>query len=160
MDMVSYSFTCEYGRLNAGHYIVTVTEEHQSLRDPSPDVSSVAFDVVMPPAIEAAVDIDPSTLHLGSMGKYVTCYIELPEGHDPAQIDISSVRLSETIPAETRPTNLGDYDGDGIPDLMVKFSRSAVIGALPCEDNVEVRISGEVSGELFRGLDTIRVLCK
>ncbi|MFH1220091.1 MAG: hypothetical protein V1694_06515 [Candidatus Eisenbacteria bacterium] len=160
MMMVPYFFSCEYGRLEAGHYVVTVTEEHRSLRDPFPDVFSVEFDVVMPPAIEAAVDIDPGTLNLGSMGRYVTCYIELPEGYDPAQIDISGVKLNEAIPAETKPAGLGDYDGDGIPDLMVKFSRSAVIGALPCEDNVEVRISGEVSGELFRGLDTIRVLCK
>ena len=58
-------------------------------------------------------------------------YIELPEGYKPSDIDISSIRLEGTIPAEVRPYAIGDNDKDGIPDLMVKFNRSDVINALP-----------------------------
>jgi len=41
----TFSFACEYGMLSDGHYVVTVTTHHQSLRYPNPIVSTVAFDV-------------------------------------------------------------------------------------------------------------------
>jgi len=41
----TFSFVCEYGMLPDGHYVVTVTTHHQSLRYPNPIVSTVAFDV-------------------------------------------------------------------------------------------------------------------
>jgi len=33
-------------------------------------------------ALSATVDLDPDTLNLESKGKWITCYIELPEGYD------------------------------------------------------------------------------
>jgi hypothetical protein len=88
----------------------------------------------------------------------VTCHIELSEGHDPADIDVSTVLLNETVPAEEHPAEVGDCDRDGIPDLMVKFSRSEVIGVLPHGEEVEARVSGKVDDEWFGGADTVRVL--
>jgi len=32
-------------------------------------------------ALSATVDLDPDTLNLESKGKWITCYIELPEGY-------------------------------------------------------------------------------
>jgi hypothetical protein len=32
--------------------------------------------------------------------------------------------LEGTIPAEDHPTEIGDYDDDGITDLMIKFDRA------------------------------------
>jgi hypothetical protein len=106
----------------------------------------------------AVIDIDPDVLNPRSHGRWITCYIELPEGYDPADIDVSTVMLNETVPAEMEPTEVGDYDSDGIPDRMVKFSRSAVIDILPSGEEVEVRVSGEVAGQLFADADIIRVL--
>ena len=40
--------------------------------------------------IPATIDFDPDTLNLGSMGKWVTVYIELPIGHD---YDISDINI-------------------------------------------------------------------
>jgi len=52
-----------------------------------------------------------------------------------------------------------DHDGDGIPDLMVKFDREAVIELLEPGENVLVTISGNLDGGLlFEGTDTIRVI--
>jgi hypothetical protein len=127
MIVVPYRFSCEYGSLEVGHYVVTATEEHQSLRDPFPDVFSVEFDVVVPPAVEAAVDVDPSTLNLGSKGKYVTCYVELPGGYDPEEINVNTVLFNHAVDAAPSPTGVGDHDLNGILDRMIKFPRSEVI---------------------------------
>lgn len=43
--------------------------------------------------IEAEIDIDPDTLNLSSKGKWVTCYIWLPEDYDIADIDPNSIFL-------------------------------------------------------------------
>jgi len=106
------------------------------------------------------VDFDPDTLNLKSKGKYVTVYIELPPDYDVGQIDVSSVMLNEVVPALTKPTEVGDYDGDGIPDLMVKFDRAAVQEILQVGEQVEVTITGKAAGVTFQGADTIRVLDK
>ena len=110
---------------------------------------------------EAAIDIDPDTLNLNSKGKWITCYIELPEDYDVDDIDVSTVKLNGQVPAESHPTGTGDYDNDGIPDLMVKFDRSAVQEILQAGDEVEITVTGELNYETpFEGSDTIRVIDK
>jgi len=105
------------------------------------------------------VDFDPDTLNLNSKGKWVTAYIELPEGYNVSDIDVSSVLLNDGVPAETKWVGIGDYDGDGIIDLMVKFDRAAVQSILDAGDEVEVTVSGELTDStLFEGTDTIRVI--
>ena len=108
----------------------------------------------------ATVDIEPDTLNLDSKGKWITCYIELEESYDVADIDISTIKLNGTVPAEEKPTGLGDCDDDGIPDLMVKFDRDSVQGILEVGDEVEIVITGELDGTSFKGTDTIRVIDK
>ena len=108
--------------------------------------------------LPATVDFDPNTINLKSKGNYVTVYIELPGGYDVGQIDVSSIRLNDTVPALAKPTSIGDYDKDGIPDLMVKFDRAAVQAKLAAGDQVEITISGKVAGIDFQGTDTIKVL--
>ena len=46
-----------------------------------------------PSIIEAEVNIDPDTLNVKSKGKWITAYIELPEGYDVNDIDINTVKL-------------------------------------------------------------------
>jgi len=109
--------------------------------------------------IPAPIDIDPDTLNLKSKGKWITCYIELPEGYDVAEIDVSTVMLNDLVPAESRPTGILDHDGDGIAELMVKFSRSGVQGILGTADQAELTVTGELAdGTPFEGADTIRVV--
>jgi hypothetical protein len=108
--------------------------------------------------LPATVDFDPDTLNLKSKGNYVTVYIELPRGYLVTQIDISSIRLNGTVPALAKPKAIGDYDKDGIPDLMVKFDRAAVQKILAPGNQVEITIMGKVAGVDFEGGDTIRVI--
>jgi beta propeller repeat protein len=109
-------------------------------------------------SITATIDFDPDTLNLKSKGNYVTVYIELPRGYLVTQIDISSIRLNGTVPALAKPKAIGDYDKDGIPDLMVKFDRAAVQKILALGNQVEITITGKVAGVDFEGSDTIRVI--
>ena len=111
-------------------------------------------------AVAATIDIDPDTLNLKSKGSFVTAYIELPEGYHMADIDVSTILLNCTVSAETSPTAIGDYDADGVPDLMVKFDRNAVQGTVEAGESVEITITGQVNGTDFKGTDTIKVIDK
>jgi parallel beta-helix repeat protein len=117
--------------------------------------------------IQAIIDIDPDTLNIGSKGKWITSYIELPEGYLVEDIDIDSVALTKINddlldpPLYTiGPSEIGDYDDDGIPDLMVKFDRQELISLLEVGD-AELTVAGELyDGTPFEGSDTVRVIDK
>lgn len=106
--------------------------------------------------VKAIIEIDPDTLNLKSKGNWITAYIEVP-GCKVSQIDISMIKLNGTISAEQKPTAIGDYDRDRVPDLMVKFNRTAVQGIVHLGNNV-LTVTGKVSGLNFEGSDTIRVI--
>jgi hypothetical protein len=89
--------------------------------------------------IEGVVDVDPNTLNLGSQGKWITCYIELPDGYDVNDIDAGTVTLEKIKAyvgeegwASAGPSkgNIVDHDGDGNMERMVKFDRSAIADVL------------------------------
>lgn len=107
------------------------------------------------------IDFDPDTLNLESEGKVVTVYIELPEGYNVSQIDVSSIRLNGTVPALVKPTEIGDYDSDGILDLMVKFDRASVIALFDGKTvpgNYMIEVTGTWAGIRFEGTVMIRVI--
>jgi 3D (Asp-Asp-Asp) domain-containing protein len=107
------------------------------------------------------VDFDPDTLNLGSEGKWVTVYIELPEDYDISRIVVSSIMLNGTVPALAKPTEIGDCDGDGIPDLMVKFDRASVITLFDGKTvpgNYVIDVTGTWAYIRFKGTITIKVI--
>jgi hypothetical protein len=119
--------------------------------------------------IDASVDVDPDTLNLNSKGNWVTCYIELPEGYDIADVNALNVTLAGVkahvgeegwASPETRIVNTVDLDGDKVPERMVKFDRSEVQAALNLGDNT-VLVQGKLPGYVtFRGTDVIHVTGK
>jgi len=118
-------------------------------------------------AVLATIDIDPKTLNENSNGKWITCYIELPDGYDVADIDAASVRLNGEVKPELNPKYgfvkspkeyLMDHDHDGINERMLKFDRSEVASILDQGNTVEVTITGEVGDSRFEGSDTIKVI--
>ena len=118
----------------------------------------------LPQTPVATIDIDPDTLNLKCKGNWITCYIELSEGHDVNQIDVNTVTLSvegaTPIEAALSPTEVGDYDSDDIPDLMVKFDRGAV-QAVVTPGSVEMTVTGSLTdGTAFYGTDTVLVIDK
>ena len=112
-----------------------------------------------PPEIEAIVDIDPDVVNLSSNANWVTAYVELPNGYDVVDIDISTVLLNNEVPAEAWPYAVGDHDADGIPDLMMKFDKIAAQGTFVIEGYyAEVTVAGELNDDTkFGGTDTVRV---
>jgi hypothetical protein len=63
-------------------------------------------------------------------------FLELPEGYDINDINVSTIVISVingypvNIPVNKYPISYGDYDGDGIPDLMVTVHNKALIPLL------------------------------
>jgi len=110
-----------------------------------------------PPLGTVDVDLDPDVVNLASHAPNVTAYIE-PTGFDPASIDISTLRLAESVPAEAKPVIIGDHNTNGLPDLMVKFSRQALDPLLKVGVN-QLEVTGSlVTGEKFKGTGEVRVI--
>lgn len=106
----------------------------------------------------AKINMDPDTLNRLSTGRYITCYVSLPSEFDPGQIDLSSILLNDIHHIAAPNSEILDYNGDGILDLMVKFDRKTVIEDLTAGNN-SIVISGKLSDELsFEGIDIIRFI--
>ena len=117
------------------------------------------FGPAAPPAIVMGFDLAPATLNVASRGRWVTGFIEPPSPHTASDIDVSSIRLNGAVPVDPAgPTALGDHNGNGIPDLMVKFSRSAVELAVPQGESVPIDVAGTIGGDAFVGTAHIRVI--
>lgn len=118
--------------------------------------------------IEAEIDIDPDTLNLKSRGNWITCYIELPAGYDPRNINASTVLLNGVLMPEldlkygfvrSEKSYIVDHDEDGILERMVKFDRAEVEKILTPSDEVVLTITGSLyDGRGFEGTDTISVI--
>ena len=106
------------------------------------------------PPVEAVVKIHPGTLNLRSKGRWLTCYILLPQGCNAADIDPNSVLLEDEIPAD-RVVSYGRL-------AMAKFSRPAVhqlLSDLQTPAEVELLVSGQlIDGTIFEGTDTITLI--
>ena len=109
--------------------------------------------------VSSTINIKPKVLNLKSKGRWITAFIELPEGYEKGDIDISTVMLNGEIPAESHPTKIGVFDEAGISDLMVKFDRQDLIDILSAGE-ATLTITGKVNDTPFEGSDTIRVIGK
>jgi hypothetical protein len=114
--------------------------------------------------LRATVDIKPETLGKKSEGKPVIAFIELPEGHDAGDIEISSVRLCRG----TDPCANGVAPGSTPPArvvggrLRVGFDRAAVL-ALVADVTPPATLTFTVSGRLssgrpFSGSDSVMLV--
>jgi len=117
--------------------------------------------------VPVMLEINPDTLNLGSRGKWITCYVELPVGYDVKSIEVSSIFVNNTIRVDqSAPMSIGDFDNDEMPDLMVKFDRSQVINYVLAQVPNSARfmaitltVTGYLNdGTAFRGSDTIEVI--
>jgi hypothetical protein len=126
------------------------------------------FTVHLPHAsITVDVEFEPETLNKDSHGQWVLVEIELPHGYNAKDVDVSSIRLEGTIPAELWPYEHHehhhehgcDHDrrGHDHDALMVKFKRSAVIAVLSVGNHVPVHVTGMVGTTQFEGVDVIRM---
>ena len=118
----------------------------------------------------AEISVRPRVLNKNSSGRYVTTTIEIVDDGARGEtgccpriaandIDVASIRLNGSVSvAPGAPVTLGDSDGDGIPDLTVRFDRSEVTALLGSGSAVPITITGLVDGGCFTGTTGIRVI--
>jgi parallel beta-helix repeat protein len=154
----TYTLTVE--ALVNGEMATVVLAENVLISDiPRTPYIITSTETEITPIIPAFIDFNPDTLNLQSRGKWVTTYIELPRGYDINDIDSESIELNCQVPVETKPIEIGDYDSNGIPDLMVKFNQSAVQNILEVGDEVKLTLTGRLfDGTQYEGSDTIQVI--
>ncbi len=108
-------------------------------------------------SLPASIDLEPNVINLMSHAPWVTAYIE-PSGFDAASIVLSSVRLAGSVPAVEKFAIIGDYNQNGIPDLMLKFAREGLDPLVkPGASRLEVTGS-LVTGTRFKGSCDVRVI--
>jgi parallel beta-helix repeat protein len=125
------------------------------------------------PVISCNVNIDPDTLNLKSKSKWITAYIQLPEGYNAEDIDASTILLNGTIQPileskydfVTNSTEyIVDHNGDGILERMVKFNKTEVASWIHDDLNIQygnltLTITGKLLDEtLFEATNIIKVL--
>lgn len=156
-ECMDLTVTLDASELEAGDYEGTIDI---TSNDPfnSPTSVPLLFHVGTVDAV--ATDTEPNTLSVTSNGKWMTAYVELPPEYDPMDVVIETVLLNGVVPAESSPfDNDGDFNDNGIPDLMFKFDRTAIEGVLPEGENVQVTITGEIRDTIyFVATDYIRVI--
>jgi hypothetical protein len=109
------------------------------------------------PAVTIELDLDPNVINLASHAPWVTAIIE-PSGAHPEDIDPSSLRLAGSVPPAPKFSTIGDSDGDGRGDLIVKFPR-VDLDPLLTPGLHELTLTGSlITGEPIEGVDEIRVI--
>ena len=112
-----------------------------------------------PCPVAMALNLEPNTFNLQSMASWVTAFLEPPTPYRADEIDLASIRLQGSLPiAQNAPSEIGDHDGNGVQELMVKFSRSDLELLLGSGSSVSVSITGLVAGHCFSGHDVVRII--
>ncbi|MEK9154828.1 MAG: SBBP repeat-containing protein [Patescibacteria group bacterium] len=110
---------------------------------------------------QTLIDFEPNVLNLESNG-IATTYIELPIGCNINDIGTSSIRLNKVVHILSKPIEIGDYDKDGISDLMIKFERENIKSAVIVGEKIPIIITGKVlcNGNYyhFKGQDIIKII--
>jgi len=119
------------------------------------------------PVATSSIDIAPDTLNLRNKGRWITAYIELPEDYSVSDIDVSSIKMNNTVLVDSSaPTEIGDHDDDGVSDLMVKFNRAELTRYIYDVQkikygNVTLTLTGELTdGTLLEGGDVVTVMLR
>ena len=108
--------------------------------------------------VQVAFTMLPSVLNKNSKGRWVTAVLQPTPPATPAEIDVGSILLNGTVEvAAGAPVSIGDANGDGIPDLSVKFSRFDLLGTLSGSGSVPVTVSGLLGGACFQTTTEIQV---
>jgi arylsulfate sulfotransferase len=117
-----------------------------------------AFRFEWPPVKRAIVEIQPAVFALGSRGGPLTVIIRAEAGSfSVTDIELSTIRLNGTVPADTTSANWGDANGSGVPTLRIRFDRNALLPLLKLGSN-RVEVSGSlITGEIFRGFAEVTV---
>ena len=135
------------------HYYIISTGEDVVVPCDLPNCQPLDF-MITPeaPTIPATIEIIPNTLNLKSKGRWITCYIRLPEDYDVS--DISLILLEDKI----EPRQIWSDEKKQV--MKTRFSREEVQDILTV-GQVELLVTGQLTdGTLFEATDVIRVIDK
>jgi hypothetical protein len=149
---------------------MTGTEFFTDASDPRCSVT-VPHSNIINVFINAQAEIVQNTLNLASNGKWIQARINLPDGYNAKDVDISSIKINNQIPVDqTAPIEIGDIDANGKSDITVRFDRTAVtalIGGMTdfiAETGksyvATLSVSGNVANTWFSDSCNVRVLKK
>ena len=114
---------------------------------------------VDPKILPAIVELRPSALVRSDRGRFnfVTTFLKIP-GVDPRQIDKTSVQANGVGTFVKLPGVVGDFDRDGISELMLWFDYAKLVATLPNGPGV-VTVTGRLlAGAYFEGSATVSVV--
>jgi hypothetical protein len=117
-------------------------------------------------AIKACVEFKPEKLNLKSKGRWIACFIKLPKGYNASNINVSTIMLNGTVPADSKFKVIWDCDHDRAIGLMVKFNRTQVeqfiLNSIQVTEKfttVKLTVTGSLKdGTQFQGTDNIKVI--
>jgi hypothetical protein len=118
-----------------------------------------AFRFEWPPVKPATIAIYPGTLYMEPHGGWITAQIR-PEAasFSVSDVELLTVRLNGTVPADSVSATWGDAMMDSVPVLTVMFARDEVAPLLETGIN-RIEVTGSLkTGEIFRGFADVRVL--
>jgi len=108
--------------------------------------------------VQAVVEMESDWLSHDTEEDWITILIELPSGIPVSDIEVSTLLLNDTVSPEKKQFFVGDYDEDGIPDMMVKFSGQKVAQVFQSGEEVELTVSGKLKNGLpFEGRYSLKV---
>jgi hypothetical protein len=144
-------------------FLMDKDEEHISFNS-----ENLTLTVLGPNILSAKVRFFPRALNLRSRGKWIMAFIKLPEGYDIHDINVSSILLNGTIPAELRPIRTGDCNTSKASYLMVKFDRAEVISYILNNTDkhkgfmtITLTVTGKlVDGTMFEGSDEVKIILR
>jgi parallel beta-helix repeat protein len=106
--------------------------------------------------LQAAVVIDPDVLRLDNQKDWIHAYVELPAGISVEDIDVSTMLMNNTVIPEKGSVSITDYDGDGVPELMMKLDKKELIKILRSRENFSLTITGKLKNGLpFEGSSSV-----
>jgi hypothetical protein len=115
--------------------------------------------------VNVCVRYCPRTLNLKSRGRWITAIVRVPKGYNATDIDVSSILLNGTVPADQRHYIICERWNL----IVLKFNRKAVIELIKealnetlCKKKsikVSLTLTGKfLDGTPFQGTDEIRVI--
>ncbi len=103
-------------------------------------------------SIQAAVIVVPGGVKPSQRNGWITVRIELPAGLPVEEIDRTTLLLDKILSPAKKGFSIGDFDGDGIPDMRVRFRWGKASEAPRSEGNRELSITGKLKNGLpFEG---------
>ena len=110
-------------------------------------------------AVIVALVVEPRTINIQGGGKWVLAHIEPSAPYTPADISVASLSMNGVAVDPAAPVDIGDWNGNGVADLTVRFLKSAIVAtASPGAQTLALTLTGSIGGASLLGSDVVRLV--